>query len=86
MRLAKARKMVCHVDKSKISPQGRLVLVEEKDVVLPDGTLVESGMAFRNSFHLSHLSHGDFFIPCGGRPAAVCGLSAGWGGGVGDVD
>ena len=30
VRLAKARKMVSFVDKSKISPQGKLVLVEEK--------------------------------------------------------
>lgn len=70
-RLALGRKMVKFVDVSKISPEGKLVLVEDKDVVLPDGTVVESGMAFRNNFHLSHLSHGDFFIPCGGRPAAV---------------
>jgi glutamate dehydrogenase len=70
-RLARGRKMVKFVNPAKISPDGKLVLVEDKDVVLPDGTLVESGMAFRNNFHLSHLSRGDFFIPCGGRPAAV---------------
>jgi hypothetical protein len=47
-------------------------LVEDKDVKLPDGTKVESGLEFRNTFHLQ----GDrisaaFFVPCGGRPAAV---------------
>jgi glutamate dehydrogenase len=105
-RLARGRLMVKFVDPSKISSQGRLVLVEDKvwlrararvcvcvcvcvcmcmyvyvcpvvlypsrgrrgtvcrqDVILPDGTLVESGMVFRNNFHLSHLSRGDFFIP-----------------------
>lgn len=62
-RLARGRLMVKEVEKSRISPAGKLVLIEDKDVVLPDGTVVESGMSFRNNFHFSHLSHGDFFIP-----------------------
>ena len=41
-------------------------------MTLPDGFVVESGLEFRNTFHLmgSRVS-GDFFVPCGGRPAAV---------------
>jgi glutamate dehydrogenase len=41
-------------------------------VKLPDGFVVESGLEFRNTFHLmgSRVS-ADFFVPCGGRPAAV---------------
>lgn len=63
--------MVCNVDKSKLSGEGALVLISDKNVTLPDGTVVESGLQFRNSFHLHPLSRGDFFIPCGGRPASV---------------
>lgn len=52
--------------------QGYRVLVEDKDVKLPDGTVVESGLDFRNTFHLqSNRISSVFFVPCGGRPAAV---------------
>lgn len=46
-------------------------MIEDKDIKLPDGTLVESGLQFRNSFHLNPLSSSELFVPCGGRPAAV---------------
>jgi glutamate dehydrogenase len=36
-----------------------------------DGTVVESGLKFRNEFHLDPLSTADVFVPCGGRPEAV---------------
>jgi len=39
--------------------------------VLPSGELVESGLLFRNSFHLNPNVSADFFIPCGGRPEAI---------------
>lgn len=73
VRLATARKMVKFVNKEKLSPKGFLVLVEETDVKLPDGTIIESGLELRNNFHLSKFSKGDFFVPCGGRPRAVSG-------------
>jgi glutamate dehydrogenase len=63
--------MVSHVDVSKLSSSAALVLLSDKDKRLPDGTVVESGLAFRNTFHLHPLCVGDFFIPCGGRPNAV---------------
>ena len=47
------------------------VLVGDRDVVLPDGTKIESGLHFRNTFHLFPKASADFFVPCGGRPAAV---------------
>ncbi|KAH9253424.1 hypothetical protein BASA81_008621 [Batrachochytrium salamandrivorans] len=37
----------------------------------PDGTVIESGIKFRNEFHLSHMSCADLFVPCGGRPESV---------------
>lgn len=46
-------------------------MVDEHDVKLPDGTVVEDGLKFRNEFHLNPLSSADFFVPCGGRPEAV---------------
>jgi glutamate dehydrogenase len=47
------------------------VLVEDSDVPLPDGRVIESGLQFRNNFHLEPSVTADFFVPCGGRPAAV---------------
>jgi len=46
-------------------------LVEDRGVKLPDGTVVENGLTFRNEFHLNPLSSADLFVPCGGRPEAV---------------
>jgi glutamate dehydrogenase len=65
------RKMVKFFNRSLLSASGFLVLVDEVDVRLPGGTLVPSGVSFRNNFHLNSLISGDFFVPCGGRPAAV---------------
>jgi len=69
--LANQRKMVKFFDKSKLSPKGFLVLIEDKDIKLPNGTMIESGLYFRNTFHLHSLSSAELFVPCGGRPAAV---------------
>jgi len=70
-RLATSRKMVIHFDRSKLGPKGFLVLIDDHDVTLPDGRLVDSGMNFRNNFHLDPLASAELFVPCGGRPAAV---------------
>jgi glutamate dehydrogenase len=71
LRLANKRVMVQEFDKSKLSKGGFLVTIRDKDVVLPDGTLVENGLNFRNSFHLNPLAAADLFVPCGGRPESV---------------
>ncbi|CAI5757965.1 unnamed protein product [Candida verbasci] len=76
LRLAKERKMIEHYDRSKLSNKGYIVLVDDMDVLLPNGELVTSGVAFRNTFHLKLKqqfgSNGvDLFVPCGGRPAAI---------------
>jgi glutamate dehydrogenase len=70
-RLANARKMVNHFDTAHLSPQGFRVLIDEHKVKLPDGTVVENGLTFRNEFHLNPYSSATFFVPCGGRPEAV---------------
>ncbi len=70
-RLAKARQMISHFDRSKIGEGGFLVLIEDTDITLPDGRLIQSGLNFRNTFHLDPLAKADLFVPCGGRPEAI---------------
>lgn len=55
----------------KLSPAGFKVTVNDKNVTLPDGSVVGSGVAFRNSFHLDPRMKADLFVPCGGRPRAI---------------
>ncbi|EJD34372.1 NAD-dependent glutamate dehydrogenase [Auricularia subglabra TFB-10046 SS5] len=68
-RLARKRVMVSHFDKSKLSKDGYLVLVEDQDVKLPSGEIVPDGLDFRNNAHFRFKA--DIFVPCGGRPEAV---------------
>jgi len=70
-RLAHKRLMVEHFDTTKLGPGGFRVLVKDEKVKLPNGEMVESGLIFRNDFHLHSLASGDLFVPCGGRPEAV---------------
>ncbi|SDP39343.1 NAD-glutamate dehydrogenase domain-containing protein [Desulforhopalus singaporensis] len=70
-KLAKQREMVEKFDRSAISAQGFFVSINDKQITLPDGTLVPNGEEFRNTFHLGPYSRADLFVPCGGRPAAV---------------
>eukprot|EP00004_Rigifila_ramosa_P011933 TRINITY_DN255_c0_g1_i1.p1 TRINITY_DN255_c0_g1~~TRINITY_DN255_c0_g1_i1.p1 ORF type:complete len:1315 (+),score=323.10 TRINITY_DN255_c0_g1_i1:52-3996(+) len=71
VRLAKMKKMVKHFDTSLLSPEGYLVEVGDRDKVLPGGEVVESGMVFRNEFHLRENLVADIFVPCGGRPESI---------------
>jgi glutamate dehydrogenase len=63
--------MVRNFDRARLSPGGFLVLVEDRDLVLPDGTQVVNGEDFRNRFHLLPQFRADLFVPCGGRPRSV---------------
>uniref|UniRef100_K3W989 Glutamate/phenylalanine/leucine/valine/L-tryptophan dehydrogenase C-terminal domain-containing protein n=1 Tax=Globisporangium ultimum (strain ATCC 200006 / CBS 805.95 / DAOM BR144) TaxID=431595 RepID=K3W989_GLOUD len=69
--LAKARSPIAGFDTSKISSEGYSVLVQHNDVTLPNGEVIENGTEFRNLYHLRPSLTADFFVPCGGRPAAV---------------
>ncbi|KAK5083496.1 NAD-dependent glutamate dehydrogenase [Lithohypha guttulata] len=71
IRLAKKRVMISEFDASKLSPQGYRVLVDEKNIVLPDGEKVNNGMVFRNTFHARPGHLYDLFVPCGGRPESI---------------
>ncbi|KAI8393292.1 Glutamate/Leucine/Phenylalanine/Valine dehydrogenase-domain-containing protein [Radiomyces spectabilis] len=70
-RLAHQRVMISNFDTSKLSDQGFRVLVDEQNVTLPDGTIVENGLSFRNTFHIHPLASATVFVPCGGRPESV---------------
>ncbi|KKA22394.1 Glutamate dehydrogenase [Rasamsonia emersonii CBS 393.64] len=71
VRLAKKRVMISEFDLSKLSPQGYRVLVEDTNVTLPSGEVVNNGMLFRNTFHLRKDLPYDIFVPCGGRPESI---------------
>lgn len=70
-RLAKERKMVEHFRRERLSKQGFFVGIKEHNVTLPDGEGVESGLDFRNTFHLHPKFGADLFVPCGGRPSSI---------------
>jgi glutamate dehydrogenase len=70
-RLARKRVMISEFDASLLTPGGFRVLTTDKDIVLPSGEKVASGMTFRNEFQFHPLSKADLFVPCGGRPAAI---------------
>lgn len=71
LRLAKKRVMISEFDVSKLSPEGYRVLVDETNVRLPSGEVVNNGMMFRNTFHLRTSQKYDVFVPCGGRPESI---------------
>jgi len=70
-RLAKKRVMVEQFDKTKLNKNGFLVHINDRNIRLPDGTAVENGLTFRNTFHLNPLLKADLFVPCGGRPNSI---------------
>ncbi|KAF2773618.1 NAD-dependent glutamate dehydrogenase [Teratosphaeria nubilosa] len=71
LRLAKERKMISHYDTKKLSGDGYRVLVEETNITLPSGEVVNNGTTFRNTFHLRTQEKFDLFVPCGGRPESI---------------
>ena len=58
-------------NRAALSPGGFFVSVNDKELKLPDGTVIHNGEEFRNKFHLGPLAKADLFVPCGGRPAAI---------------
>jgi hypothetical protein len=45
--------------------------LRHREVKLPDGTVVQNGMVFRNTFHTSPYAKATIFVPCGGRPESI---------------
>ncbi len=70
-RLATARLTIEQFNRELLSPQGFFVGIADRDVQLPDGSMVANGEDFRNRFHLSSYFRADVFVPCGGRPGAI---------------
>jgi len=71
VRLAHARQTISNFNLAKLSSGGFRVLINDSNVTLPHGEVVESGLVFRNEFHLHPLSAATLFVPCGGRPASI---------------
>ena len=71
VRLAKERSMISGFDLDKLSSRGYRVLVDEANITLPSGEIVNNGMVFRNTFHLRGGKQYDMFVPCGGRPESI---------------
>ncbi|KAL8783751.1 MAG: hypothetical protein Q9213_004432 [Squamulea squamosa] len=71
LRLAKKRVMISDYDTSKLSSTGYRILVDESNITLPSGEVVNNGMIFRNTFHLRGGNQYDVFVPCGGRPESI---------------
>jgi glutamate dehydrogenase len=70
-RLARTGKDSSDFDRARLGPRGFLVTVRDREVALPDGTRVTSGLGFRNTFHLDPRMKADLFVPCGGRPKSI---------------
>ncbi|HUT65643.1 MAG TPA: NAD-glutamate dehydrogenase domain-containing protein, partial [Spirochaetota bacterium] len=70
-RLVKQRVMTDEFNTKFISKRGFYVSVDDKELVLPDGTSIHNGEEFRNTFCLHPLAKADLFVPCGGRPASI---------------
>jgi len=70
-RLANSRLTISKFDVSKLSSKGFRILVDQQNIKLPSGQVIEDGLLFRNNFHLTNLVSADLFVPCGGRPEAV---------------
>eukprot|EP01065_Artemidia_motanka_P026959 TRINITY_DN32198_c0_g1_i1.p1 TRINITY_DN32198_c0_g1~~TRINITY_DN32198_c0_g1_i1.p1 ORF type:complete len:1092 (+),score=422.20 TRINITY_DN32198_c0_g1_i1:77-3277(+) len=70
-RLARSRLMVREFDRKRLGKQGFFVDIRDVDRTIPDGTVVQSGLGFRNLMHLDPRASADLFVPCGGRPESV---------------
>ncbi|MDP8213874.1 MAG: NAD-glutamate dehydrogenase [Candidatus Euphemobacter frigidus] len=70
-RLARRRRAAEYFNRHKLSPRGFFVGVGERNVKIPDGTIVSNGTDFRNRFHFYPGLIVDLFVPCGGRPRAI---------------
>jgi glutamate dehydrogenase len=65
------KRSTVHNYQGSFSEGGFFIGVDEQDRTLPCGTIVDSGMKFRNNFHLNSMVTADYFVPCGGRPESV---------------
>lgn len=76
LRLANNRFGNNKFDKSKLGPKGYAIMVEDKDIQLPNGKIIHSGIQFRNNFHLNLKeiyppNSINLWVPCGGRPNSI---------------
>jgi len=69
--LVQKRMMTESFDRTKLGSRGFFVHINDHNTSLPDGTVVKSGIEFRNTFHLNPMLKADLFVPCGGRPNSI---------------
>ena len=69
--LVKRRVMTVEFDRKLLSSKGFYVSIDDKELVIPDGSTINNGEEFRNKFCLHPLAKADLFVPCGGRPATI---------------
>lgn len=61
-----------HFNRAKLSKNGYFIHIDDRLVKLPGhDEVVESGLVYRNVYHLLPSARADFFVPCGGRPEAI---------------
>lgn len=70
-RLARGRLMISSFNRSSLGPGGFLVLLDDKEVTLPDGSWWRTGIELRDRFIFTKYGRADMFVPCGGRPATI---------------
>lgn len=76
LRMAKNRVGNNKFDTSKLGPKGYAIMVDDKNVKLPNGEIIHSGIQFRNNFHLKlqeiyPKNFLNLWTPCGGRPNSI---------------
>lgn len=69
IRLAKKRVPIINFDKKKLSKEGFVVSVTEKNLNLKKFKDIKDGLLLRDNFHF--LVEADLFVPAGGRPKTI---------------
>jgi glutamate dehydrogenase len=70
-RLARERQQIKMFNRSHLGEGGFLVLLDETNVTLPDGSYWRTGLDLRDQFIFTPYGRADLFVPCGGRPATI---------------
>ena len=71
LRLCGRRIDISNFNKARLSNKAFYVSVNDTNITLPNGDLVESGEMFRDTFHLNPMLEADYFIPCGGNKDSI---------------
>jgi glutamate dehydrogenase len=70
-RLARGRLQIKEFNSAALGPGGFRILVDDRNIVLPDGSRWKTGIELRDRFVFTRYARADIFVPCGGRPATI---------------